>query len=155
MRLLFVTLVVRYYALNILINIAKMKNTIATPKVKIEMTFSAPLSLVLTKTLRPPPVIAPEAPSDFPPWSKQRTIIMILVANKIQSYHANISATSFIGFEIYTTKNRFFYQYKLIFAYYALYKPCKLQCSKTATTFSPGRRAKSATGFSPGFNIFL
>ena len=61
---------------------------IATISVKIEITFSMPLSLVLTKTLSPPPVIAPEAPSDLPPWSKQRTMMIMLVTNKIQSYHA-------------------------------------------------------------------
>ena len=82
----------------------------ATIKVRIEITFSAPLSLVLTKTLRPPPVIAPEAPSDLPPWSKQRTMMMTLATNKIQSYHASIFCSSFSSFELYTTKIKNIYQ---------------------------------------------
>ena len=60
---------------------------IAQIRVKIETTFSAPLSLVLTKTLSPPPVIAPEAPSDLPPCNKQRMIMKMENTNKIQSYH--------------------------------------------------------------------
>ena len=44
-----------------------MKKMMAKIKVRIEITFSAPLSLVFTKTLSPPPVIAPDAPSDLPP----------------------------------------------------------------------------------------
>ena len=43
------------------------KKTTAKPKVIHEIIFSDPLSLVLAKTLRPPPVMAPEAPSDLPP----------------------------------------------------------------------------------------
>ena len=43
--------------------------------VAIEMTFSDPLSLVLAKIfILLPPVIAPEAPSDLPPWSKDKII---------------------------------------------------------------------------------
>ena len=84
------------YPFKILIMIARMKKIAATINVRIEITFSAPLSLVLTNTLRPPPVIAPEAPSDFPPWSKQRTIMMMLVDNKTQSYHSNILVFSFV-----------------------------------------------------------
>ena len=44
--------------------------------VKIVMIFSDPLSFVLTKTFIPPPVIAPEAPSDLPPWSKDKTMMI-------------------------------------------------------------------------------
>ena len=55
------------YPFKILIMIARIKKIIAIQSVRIEITFSAPLSLVLTKTLSPPPVIAPEAPSDLPP----------------------------------------------------------------------------------------
>ena len=73
-----------------LIKMVIKKKTIAIPSVKYDTTFSTPLSLVLTKTLSPPPVIAPEAPSDLPPWSKQRTMMIIDTANKIQSYHCNI-----------------------------------------------------------------
>ena len=89
--MLFVLSIYLAYAAKILIKIVIRKKTIAIPKVNKEMTFSAPLSLVLTKTLSPPPVMAPEAPSDLPPWSKQRTMIMILTANKIQSYQFNIT----------------------------------------------------------------
>ena len=71
------------------------KKITARTSVKIEITFSAPLSLVLTKTFKPPPVIAPEAPSDLPPWSKQRTIMMTLVTSNIQSYHAIMFCSSF------------------------------------------------------------
>lgn len=35
--------------------------------VRIVIAFSEPRSLVLTKMFIPPPVIAPEAPSDLPP----------------------------------------------------------------------------------------
>ena len=37
------------------------------PKVNIVTIFSDPLSCFLAKTLRPPPVMAPEAPLDLPP----------------------------------------------------------------------------------------
>ncbi len=50
-----------------IIKIAKNKKRIANPNVNQEITFSDPLSFVLAKTLSPPPVIAPEAPSDLPP----------------------------------------------------------------------------------------
>lgn len=50
-----------------IIKMAKNKKRIAKPNVIQEMTFSEPLSLVLAKTFKPPPVIAPEAPSDLPP----------------------------------------------------------------------------------------
>ena len=63
------------------------KKTIAKTRVRIETTFSAPLSLVLTKTFNPPPVIAPEAPSDLPPWSKHKTIMIMLTIANIMSYH--------------------------------------------------------------------
>ena len=72
-----------------------MKKIIATISVRMEITFSAPLSFVLTKTLRPPPVIAPEAPSDLPPCNKHKTIMMMLVTSKTQSYHASISFSPF------------------------------------------------------------
>ncbi len=72
-----------------------MKKMIATIKVRIEMTFSAPLSLVLTKTLSPPPVIAPEAPSDLPPCNKHKTMMMTLVTSNTQSYQANMRFSPF------------------------------------------------------------
>jgi len=46
---------------------ARNKKRMAKPKVSQLITFSDPLSLVLAKTFRPPPVMAPEAPSDLPP----------------------------------------------------------------------------------------
>ena len=49
------------------------------------MIFSEPLSFVLTKTFIPPPVIAPEAPSDLPPWSKDKTMMMRPITKKIMS----------------------------------------------------------------------
>ena len=62
------------------------KKMIPMIRVRMETTFSTPLSFVLTKTLSPPPVIAPEAPSDLPPWSKHKTMIIILTIAKIMSY---------------------------------------------------------------------
>ncbi len=50
-----------------IIKIAKNKKRTAKPNVNQETTFSDPLSLVFAKTLSPPPVMAPEAPSDLPP----------------------------------------------------------------------------------------
>lgn len=50
-----------------MIKIAKNKKRTAKPNVNQETTFSDPLSLVFAKTLSPPPVMAPEAPSDLPP----------------------------------------------------------------------------------------
>ncbi len=47
--------------------IAMNKKRIPNPKVNQETIFSDPLSFVLAKTFNPPPVIAPEAPSDLPP----------------------------------------------------------------------------------------
>ena len=49
------------------------------------MIFSEPLSFVLTKTFIPPPVIAPEAPSDLPPWSKDKTMMMRPITKNIMS----------------------------------------------------------------------
>ena len=60
---------------------------IAQINVRIETTFSAPLSLVFTNTFNPPPVIAPEAPSVLPPCNKHKMIIMMENTNRIQSYH--------------------------------------------------------------------
>ena len=67
------------------VRIAKNKNTIAKPSVNQEITNSLPLSLVfVAKTFMPPPVIAPEAPSDLPPWSKDKIItITQTIINKI------------------------------------------------------------------------
>lgn len=55
------------FAEMIMIKRAKNKKRIAKPKVSQLTTFSEPRSLVFAKTLRPPPVMAPEAPSDLPP----------------------------------------------------------------------------------------
>ena len=52
-----------------------MKITTNT-NVRIVIIFSEPLSFVLTKMFIPPPVIAPEAPSDLPPWSNDKTMII-------------------------------------------------------------------------------
>lgn len=46
---------------------AKNRKRTAKPKVSQLTTFSDPRSFVLAKTFKPPPVIAPEAPSDLPP----------------------------------------------------------------------------------------
>lgn len=70
-----------------MIKIAKNKKRIAKPKVNQEMTFSEPLSFVLAKTFKPPPVIAPEAPSDLPPWRRLRTMTIKEIMMKTISYH--------------------------------------------------------------------
>ena len=70
-----------------MIKIAKNKKRIANPKVNQEMTFSDPLSFVLAKTFKPPPVIAPEAPSDLPPWRRLRTMTIKEIMMKTISYH--------------------------------------------------------------------
>ena len=90
------------------------KKMIAQISVRIETTFSAPLSLVLTKTFNPPPVIAPEAPSDLPPWSKQRTIMIIAITNNIQSYHCNIGVLPFCSCVFNDIENKLITQ--IIFA---------------------------------------
>ena len=66
---------------------AMKRKTIANPKVKYVMTFSEPRSFVFANTLRPPPVIAPEAPSDFPPWSSAKTMTIEDTMTKMMSYH--------------------------------------------------------------------
>ncbi len=72
-----------------------MKKIAVTTSVRMEMTFSIPLSFVFTKTLRPPPVIAPEAPSDLPPCNKHKTIMITLTDSNTQSYQANIDLSPF------------------------------------------------------------
>lgn len=47
--------------------IAMNKKRTPNPNVIHETIFSDPLSFVFAKTFNPPPVIAPEAPSDLPP----------------------------------------------------------------------------------------
>lgn len=51
----------------LLIKTAKNMNIATNTKVRIVIAFSEPRSFVLTKMFMPPPVIAPEAPSDLPP----------------------------------------------------------------------------------------
>ena len=85
---------------------AKKRKTTANPKVSQVTTFSDPRSFVLAKTFNPPPVIAPEAPSDLPPWSKERTMMMRATIRKITSYH-------FIAFFLLSAKSL----YKIHFAH--------------------------------------
>ena len=64
-----------FYA-NTLHNTARNIKIMTKMNVKIVIIFSLPLSFVFTKTFIPPPVMAPEAPSDLPPWSKDKTIMI-------------------------------------------------------------------------------
>lgn len=70
--------------------IAMNKKRIPNPNVNQETTFSEPLSLVFAKTFNPPPVIAPEAPSDLPPWRRERTITINEMMMKTISYQCII-----------------------------------------------------------------
>ncbi len=73
--------------------IAINKKRIPNPNVNQETIFSDPLSFVLAKTFNPPPVIAPEAPSDLPPWRRERTITINEMMIKIISYQCIILFT--------------------------------------------------------------
>ena len=58
-----------------LIAITKAKNAIPSTNVRLEMTFSDPLSFVLANRSNPPfPVNALEVPSDFPPCNSDKII---------------------------------------------------------------------------------
>ena len=70
---------------NTLANTARNIKIITKMNVKIVIIFSDPLSFVFTKTFIPPPVIAPEAPSDLPPWSKDKTMMIRPMIKKIMS----------------------------------------------------------------------
>ena len=83
---------------------AKNINITTNINVKIVIIFSEPLSFVLTKTFIPPPVIAPEAPSDLPPWSKDK-IMMIKPTIK------NMMSNAFICFSPLRSNN--LSQYKI------------------------------------------
>jgi hypothetical protein len=78
------------YACKQLIRIERNINTITKENVNQVMIFSEPLSLVLTKMFMPPPVIAPEAPSDLPPWSRDNTMIIRAMIKNTTSYHCII-----------------------------------------------------------------
>ena len=84
----------------ILLIITNTKNKIPRTKVKLEITFSEPLSLTFANRFKPPePVNAPDIPSDFPLCNKVSTIY---AADTISINISSIYVSPFICLSIIT-----------------------------------------------------